>query len=270
MVAAFLFRKDIERISNYLNAREKRREESKRKDEQELREAKLREEQELQQAKRWELLLMEHEQEAKRSEERQIQQSKQLELCRTEYEQRRKEEERQLNLITEQVDKTREELIPIIEQHYVVQPCFRCHEFSMRLLEVSPNGRSVHYQCLHCKKKLHAPAGTANAVKALSLWRTFLELCSRGEKLPGFHSMLSLNFVAPAAPLPFERTSRAPIPEAVRSEVWRRDSGKCVQCGSKQNLQFDHIIPVTRGGATSTANLQLLCQPCNGSKTNKI
>jgi hypothetical protein len=77
-------------------------------------------------------------------------------------------------------------------------------------------------------------------------------------------------FESPAAPLPYEQTTRTAIPEAIRSEVWRRDSGQCVQCGSKQNLQFDHIIPVSRGGATSVANLQLLCQRCNGSKSNKI
>jgi hypothetical protein len=38
-------------------------------------------------------------------------------------------------------------------------------------------------------------------------------------------------------------TKREPIPEDVRFEVWRRDEGKCVQCGSKSKLEFDHIIP---------------------------
>jgi hypothetical protein len=40
-----------------------------------------------------------------------------------------------------------------IEQNFLVQPCFNCHEFKMRLLDISPNNRSIHYQCVHCGKK---------------------------------------------------------------------------------------------------------------------
>lgn len=49
--------------------------------------------------------------------------------------------------------------------------------------------------------------------------------------------------------IPFEPsyTTREPIPEDVRIYVWRRDGGRCVKCGSKENLEFDHIIPYLRG-----------------------
>ncbi|PYU86412.1 MAG: hypothetical protein DMG08_29850 [Acidobacteria bacterium] len=70
--------------------------------------------------------------------------------------------------------------------------------------------------------------------------------------------------------MPFEQTTRKPIPEAIKSEVWRRDGGKCVKCGAGVNLQFDHIIPISKGGATTTANLQLLCRSCNLGKRNYI
>ena len=63
---------------------------------------------------------------------------------------------------------------------------------------------------------------------------------------------------------------REPIPEEVKFEVWRRDGGKCVICGSQKNLEFDHIIPFSKGGATTTRNLQLLCQECNRHKSDKI
>jgi len=65
--------------------------------------------------------------------------------------------------------------------------------------------------------------------------------------------------------LPLSQT-RDGIPEPVRLEVWRRDAGRCVQCGSKRRLQFDHLIPVHLGGASTIANLQLLCADCNQAK----
>lgn len=67
-----------------------------------------------------------------------------------------------------------------------------------------------------------------------------------------------------------DKTSREPIPEKVRFAVWRRDGGKCVQCGSNKNLEFDHIIPISEGGANTVRNLQLLCEKCNREKSNKI
>lgn len=59
---------------------------------------------------------------------------------------------------------------------------------------------------------------------------------------------------------------REPIPEDVRVEVFRRDGGRCVACGSAELLQFDHVIPVALGGASTPANLQVLCAPCNRAK----
>lgn len=64
--------------------------------------------------------------------------------------------------------------------------------------------------------------------------------------------------------------SREPIPESVRFTVWRRDEGKCVRCGSQNNLEFDHIIPVSQGGSNTERNIQLLCEKCNREKSNKI
>lgn len=60
------------------------------------------------------------------------------------------------------------------------------------------------------------------------------------------------------------------IPQDVMDKVWNRDGGKCVKCGSQENLEFDHIIPFSKGGATTYRNIQLLCKKCNIEKTNKI
>jgi 5-methylcytosine-specific restriction endonuclease McrA len=66
--------------------------------------------------------------------------------------------------------------------------------------------------------------------------------------------------LAPAAP------RREPIPREIRLAVWQRDGGRCVECGSDFDLQYDHVIPLSMGGATSVQNLQLLCADCNRAK----
>ncbi len=60
------------------------------------------------------------------------------------------------------------------------------------------------------------------------------------------------------------------IPADVRSEVWYRDGGKCVICGATEYLEFDHNIPLSKGGATSVENLQILCRKCNSEKSDSI
>lgn len=63
---------------------------------------------------------------------------------------------------------------------------------------------------------------------------------------------------------------REPIPQDVQDAVWNRDGGRCVKCGSQENLEFDHIIPFSKGGSNTIRNLQLLCKKCNLEKSNKI
>jgi hypothetical protein len=61
------------------------------------------------------------------------------------------------------------------------------------------------------------------------------------------------------------------IPASVKLEVWKRDKGRCVECGSTDNLHFDHIIPYSKGGSSLVAeNIQLLCARHNLEKRDKI
>ncbi|MGD0879240.1 MAG: HNH endonuclease [Anaerolineales bacterium] len=64
--------------------------------------------------------------------------------------------------------------------------------------------------------------------------------------------------------------SRFTIPEDVKLYVWKRDQGRCVKCGSQINLEYDHIIPVDKGGSNTARNIQLLCEACNRRKGDKI
>jgi hypothetical protein len=61
------------------------------------------------------------------------------------------------------------------------------------------------------------------------------------------------------------------IPSHVKLAVWKRDRGACVQCGSTENLHFDHILPYSKGGTSDTeANIQLLCMRHNIGKGAKL
>ncbi|HEV2756621.1 MAG TPA: HNH endonuclease signature motif containing protein [Actinomycetota bacterium] len=59
---------------------------------------------------------------------------------------------------------------------------------------------------------------------------------------------------------------REGIPQDVRLEVWRRDGGRCAECGRDELLEYDHIIPIALGGSNTAKNLQLLCADCNRAK----
>jgi 5-methylcytosine-specific restriction endonuclease McrA len=65
-------------------------------------------------------------------------------------------------------------------------------------------------------------------------------------------------------------SGRAPIPSHVRIEMWRRDAGRCVRCGSRGRLEFDHIIPIAHGGGGTARNIELLCETCNRAKSASI
>lgn len=60
------------------------------------------------------------------------------------------------------------------------------------------------------------------------------------------------------------------ISPRLRQDVWTKCGGRCVQCKSSSYLEYDHIIPLSRGGATSYGNLQILCRTCNRRKSNHI
>src|SRR6266508_6523571 len=59
------------------------------------------------------------------------------------------------------------------------------------------------------------------------------------------------------------------IPTEVKVAVWKRDHGKCVLCGSQENLHYDHELPYSKGGSSITvANVRLLCATHNLKKSS--
>jgi 5-methylcytosine-specific restriction endonuclease McrA len=43
----------------------------------------------------------------------------------------------------------------------------------------------------------------------------------------------------------------------------------CFICGSRERIEADHIIPISKGGRHSVGNLLALCRNCNAKKSDK-
>lgn len=57
-----------------------------------------------------------------------------------------------------------------------------------------------------------------------------------------------------------------------RQNIYRRDEYRCQYCGERlpaNLLTFDHVLPRSRGGETTWANIVTCCQPCNRRKCSR-
>jgi 5-methylcytosine-specific restriction endonuclease McrA len=52
----------------------------------------------------------------------------------------------------------------------------------------------------------------------------------------------------------------------IRHFIFKRDGFKCLNCGSENKLQIDHILPIAKKGENKISNLQTLCIFCNSKK----
>lgn len=52
---------------------------------------------------------------------------------------------------------------------------------------------------------------------------------------------------------------------SLRAQVLLRDRGRCVYCGAPAT-HVDHVVPLSRGGATHPANCVAACAACNLEK----
>lgn len=67
-----------------------------------------------------------------------------------------------------------------------------------------------------------------------------------------------------------DRPVRFAIPSAVQAIVLTREGRVCIYCGDTAGpFDFDHILPVVKGGSNGPSNLTLACASCNRSKGAK-
>lgn len=69
--------------------------------------------------------------------------------------------------------------------------------------------------------------------------------------------------------------SKTHIPGALRRQVAREALYRCGYCLCSEAIlgepmEFDHIIPESRGGRTERENLWLVCSQCNDFKSDRV
>jgi len=70
-----------------------------------------------------------------------------------------------------------------------------------------------------------------------------------------------------------ERRRGRHLPFKLKMRVVRRDNYTCQECGAhlKDNeVEFDHIIPIAKGGSSEEHNIRLTCYSCNRGKSDKV
>lgn len=69
------------------------------------------------------------------------------------------------------------------------------------------------------------------------------------------------------------RTRKTEAGGSYAAEEWKalceQYDNCCACCGKKKKLEFDHVIPVSKGGSSDISNGQPLCRSCNASKGDK-
>jgi 5-methylcytosine-specific restriction endonuclease McrA len=67
------------------------------------------------------------------------------------------------------------------------------------------------------------------------------------------------------------------VPAEVRRAVWKRDARRCTfmtpsghRCDAQRFLEFDHIVPVARGGPSTEGNVRLRCRAHNQEAAHNV
>lgn len=74
-----------------------------------------------------------------------------------------------------EIERAAEDLLTIVSNAFQIEDCPRCHESDARLVSVSPNARSVEYQCVNCKETMYGAACSADAEKAKDAYDQLIE-----------------------------------------------------------------------------------------------
>jgi len=180
----------------------------------------------------------------------------------------RREEERQ-KLIIEKIESINKSIIDETNKYFFIPSCSRCLGESFLLIQMGSLGNNLKTLCKTCGSKKWAK--TNRDERDLTFLYSWFEDLVGLEKDINYTSDIELS-ANKGGDVESNDVAylRKPIPKDVQDRVWNRDGGKCAKCGSRKKLEFDHIIPVSKGGSNTYRNIQLLCEICNRSKSNII
>lgn len=108
-------------------------------------------------------------------------------------------------------------------------------------------------------------------------WRAALErfVANVNGAAEGANELVSTTAVVEPPPQQGARSATARVAGwRLRFLVMRRDRFRCCHCGASPAvlpgtvLVVDHVVPWSQGGLTALENLQTLCVPCNGGKSD--
>lgn len=107
------------------------------------------------------------------------------------------------------------------------------------------------------------PPSAVKTVRELIYWE-YAKLIAKGARFEGNYRFIMSRF------------QKLKHGEIQWSEITREDRimverGKsaCIYCGCAENLSWDHLIPISKGGPNIISNQVVACKSCNSSKGNK-
>ena len=169
------------------------------------------------------------------------------------------------------IPKTKENPIPKIVDQQMNNPCSTSNQNGLSYKAAKPHKKKqLIPELVRVYEKLHAGIWVYNGqFKLLDSWK------EKGNNRQVFKFKLELTeHFKPKNHNEIQNSvleHNRIIPPQVKLEVWKRDKGKCVICGSTDNLHFDHIIPFSKGGSSLVSrNIQLLCARHNIAKRDRI
>lgn len=118
----------------------------------------------------------------------------------------------------------------------------------------------------------YEPIDVVNWQRAMTLW------CQGKVEIVETHDRevraVTFSFKLPSVVrlLRFVRSKRRPIVQFTRANIYTRDNYTCQYCRKSfptNELTFDHVVPVSRGGTRSWENIVSCCIPCNRKKGSR-
>jgi len=147
------------------------------------------------------------------------------------------------------------------------ESCPNGHPYDETNTHVAKGGR----QCKTCRRKLVMESFERHKEKRVSEQREYYQ--RNREKLVANSVQWAKDNPERAALTSRLKKQRRRAAGVLTADEWRQIQAqyghRCLACGSDGPLTIDHVVPVSKGGANTAANVQPLCGPCNSSKGTK-